>query len=812
MPVLGETMSILQEFRCAARTLAKKPGFALAAVITLALGIGANVAIFAVVNGMLLQPLPYSNQARVISIDERSPRFPDGMSVSLADYFDWHERQQVFESMTVFQETNFTMTRVDEPERINGTIASAELLSVLGVKPISGRGFRSEDALPGAEKVVLIGYGLWQRRFGGESIVGRTIELDREPYTVIGVMARDFGFPEFANLWVPLRISAVDAAATRGAHSYSVIGLLKPGVSEEMARANLTTIARQLEQTYPKTNAEIGIYTQPLRERSLPGELRLGFAVFMAAVVFVLLIACANITNLLLGRTLTRDREMAIRQALGAGRWRILRLLLAESLLIAAFGSALGLVLGRVMRDALVASTPIEIPIWMQFDIDATVVAFVVALTAVTGLTFGLLPSLRASRRDVAAALKEAGARSVAVGTGRLRSLLVMAEVAIAVVLLVGSGLVIKGFLQLMRIDPGFRPANLLTLRVTLPQAEYGTEDLRRAFMEQALPRVHALPGVEKAALVSSLPLGGGTPSYTIAVMGEPAALPGKEPIAFLSTVSPGYFETLGITIKKGRAFDEHDGRRGTDPVVIVNETLAERHWPLQDPIGRRIKLGDASSSRPWMTIVGVAADVRQRTLLEDPIREGMYVPQSQQPTRGLTVVVRTAGAPLELVDAVRRTIHDLDRNVPISNVFTMERVMVRAMWQPRLFSWIFGFFSSVALVLAVVGVYGVVSYSVAQRTREIGIRAALGAGRGQIRAMVLRQGMRAVVVGIGIGLAGALAVTRVMGALLYGVSPTDPATFVLVTLVLAGTALIACLLPARRATRVDPLLALRCE
>ena len=805
-------MTSFQEIRYAVRTLARQPGFTLAAVITLALGIGANVAIFAVVNGMLLQPLPYGNQARILSIDERSPRFPDGMSVPLADYFDWRDRQQVFESMAGFQETAFTLTGVDEPERINGTVTSTEVLSVLGVKPISGRGFRADDGLPGAEKVVLVGYGLWQRRFGGEPIVGRTIELDREPYTVIGVMPKYFGFPEFAHLWVPLRTNPTAAAGTRGNHSYSVIGLLKPGVGEENARANLATIARQLGQAYPKTNTDIGIYTEPLRERSLPGELRLAFGVFMAAVAFVLLIACANIANLLLGRTLVRDREMAVRLALGAGRWRLLRLLMAESLLIAAAGSAVGLLLGRIMRDGLVASVPIEIPFWMRFDIDVTVVAFVVVLTVVTGVTFGLLPSLRASRHDVAAALKESGNRSATVGTGRLQFLLVVAEVVIAVVLLVGSGLVIRGFVQLMHIDPGFRPANLLTLRVVLPQAAYGTDDLRRAFVERALPRISTLPGVDKAAIVSSLPFGGGTPSYTIAFEGVPPPLPGRNPIAFLSAISPGYFETLGILLKRGRAFDERDGRPGTGPVVIVNETLAARHWPGQDPIGKRFKLGDASSTRPWMTVVGVVGDVRQRTLLDEPIREGMYVPQAQQPTRGFTVAVRTAVAPLALSDAVRRTIHNLDRDLPISDLFTMDRVMVRALWQPRMFSWIFGFFGAVALVLAVVGVYGVVSYSVAQRTREIGIRVALGAGRGQIRAMVLRQGMRAAVVGIGVGLAVALAVTRVMGALLYGVSPTDPATFGLVTLVLAGTALLACLLPARRATRVEPLVALRCE
>jgi predicted permease len=802
--------SWFREIRHAVRTLMKQPGFVLVAVVTLALGIAANVAIFAIVNGMLLQPLPYGNQARVLSLNERSPSFPDGMSVSLADFLDWRERQQVFESMAIFQESAFTLTGVDEPERINGTLTSTDLLTVLGVTPVAGRGFREDDGRPGAEKVVLIGYGLWQRRFGGEPIVGRTIELDREPHTVIGVMARDFGFPEFAHLWVPMRIDPAAAAGTRGSHSYSAIGLLKPGISVETARANLATIARQIEQAYPKSNTDIGVRTEPLRERSLPGELRLGFVVFMAVVGFVLLIACANIANLQLGRAVTREREMAVRTALGAGRWRIRRLLMTESLLIAAAGSTLGLLLGRGMRDALVASVPIEIPIWIRFDIDATVVAFVVALTVVTGMIFGMLPSLRASRDDLAESLRDSGTRSATVGTARLRTLLVVAEVTIAAVLLISSGLVIRGFLQLMHIDPGFRSANLLTLRVVLPEAEYGTADRRRAFVEDLLPRLGALANVEGAAIVSSLPLGGGVSSYTIAVEGATPP-PGRNPYATLGVISPGYFKTIGIKLLKGRAFDERDGRPGTDPVVIVNETLAKIHWPGQDPIGKRFKFGDPSSTDPWMRVVGVVGDVRQRSL-DTPIRQGMYVPLAQRPLRGLSVIVRTATTPLALVDAVRRTIRDIDRNLPVSNVFTMDRVIVRSLWQPRLFSWIFAVFGAVALVLAVVGVYGVVSYSVAQRTREIGIRMALGAEPGQVRTGVLRQGMTATAIGLAIGLTGAMAVTRVMGALLYGMSPTDPATYGFVTLVLAGTALVACLVPARRATKVDPLVALRNE
>ncbi len=689
----------IHEIRYAVRTLLKQPGFTLVAVVTLALGIGANVAIFAVVNGMLLQPLPYGNQARVLSLMERNPTSPRGMALSLADYLDWRDRQQVFESMAVFQESSFTLTGVDEPERISGTFTSTELLSVLGVTPVSGRGFRAEDGLPGANKVVLIGYGLWQRRFGGESIVGRTIELDREPPTVIGVMAKDFGFPEFAHLWVPLRIDPVAAADARGNHSYQAIGLLKAGVSEEKARANLATIARQLEQAYPRTNTDIGVYTEPLRERSLPGELRLGFVVFMAVVAFVLLIACANVANLMLGRAVARDREMAVRVALGSGRWRILRLLMAESLLIAAAGSVLGLLLGRVMRDALVVSVPIEIPIWMRFDIDATVGVFVVALTVVSGVTFGLLPSLRASRHDVTAALKESGTRSATGGAGRFRTLLVVAEVAIAVVVLVGSGLVIRSFVRLMQIDPGFRPSNLLTLRVVLPEAAYGTEERRRAFVDEALPRIRSLAGADRAAIVSALPLSGSSSTTSISIEGAPPPLPGRNPAASFAVASSGYFETMGIPLKRGRTFNERDGRPGTDPVVIVNETLAARHWPGQDPVGKRFKLGDTSSTRPWMTVVGVVGDVRQLSL-DEPIRDGMYVPHAQLPARGFTVVIRTATSPLALVDPVRRTIHDMDRHLPISDVFTMDWVVVRSLWQPRMFSWIFGVRSAKTLTV----------------------------------------------------------------------------------------------------------------
>ncbi len=802
--------ALVGDIRIALRALSRQPGFTLVAVGTLALGIGANVAIFAVVNGMLLQPLPYPNQARVLNLRERSPMSPRGISLSLVDYLDWRDRQRVFEAMTVFRETSYTLTGVEDPERVQATASSAELFSLLGVTPIHGRAFRPEEDRPGAEKVVVVGYGLWQRRFGGAPMVGRTIELDRVPYTVIGVTAKEFGFPEFAQLWVPLTVDRAAAEAARGSHSYQAVGLLKPGVTEEQARTDLGTIARQIEQAYPQTNTDIGVYTEPLRERSLPGELRLAFVVFMAVVVFVLLIACANIANLLLGRAVTREREMAVRTALGAGRWRLLRLLLAESLLIALSGAALGLLVGRGARDAMVASVPIDIPIWMRFPIDGVVVTFTVLIAMASGLVFGLLPALRASRHEVTAALRESGSRAATAGGARLRTTLVVAEVAIAVVLLASAGLVVRGFVRLMNVDQGFRTSNVLTLRIALPQADYGDDDRRRAFADEALRRIRTLAGVERAAIVTSLPLSGGS-VYNVSIEGTPPPLPGKEPLAASVAPSSDYFETMGIRLVRGRTFDLRDGRPDTAPVAIVNEAFASRHWPGQDPVGERFKPGAASSADPWLMVVGVVGDVRALSL-DSPIREAMYVPYPQRPERRFSVAVKTTGSPLALVDRVRQAVGAIDRNLPVADVFTMDRVVVRSLWQPRLFSWIFGVFGAVALLLAVVGVYGVVSYSVAQRTREIGIRVALGAGRGRIRRMVLGQGMRATFIGLAIGLASALAVTRVMGALLYGVSPTDPVTFGLVTMALTLTALVACFVPALRATKVDPIVALRCE
>jgi putative ABC transport system permease protein len=797
-----------RDVRHAIKALLKQPTFTLVAVLTLALGIGGNVAIFSVVNGMLLQPLPYANQARVWSISERSPDFPDDMAVSSADYFDWKDRQQGFDDLALFRGSSLTLTGAGEPERIPVTLATANLLSVLGASPISGRGFRPEDDRPGAEPVVIVGHGLWQRRFGGRRIVGEAIVLDGRPRTVIGIMPPEFGFPEFAQLWVPLALNPVEEV--RGRHMYSAIGLLKLDTSPERALTDLTGIAKQLEASYPATNTDIGVRIEPLRERSLPGDLRLAFVLLMCVVGFVLLIACANVANLLLGRAVVRDREMAVRISLGASRWRVIRLLLAESLVLACIGSLLGLVVGRAARDALVRSVPIEIPLWMRFDISGTVLVFVAALTALTALTFGLAPALRASRPNLNEALKEAGTRSATGSTGRLRNALVVGEVAIALVLLVASGLTMRAFVRLTNVDPGFDAARVLTMRVVMPQSDFATADRRRAFVEDLQRALGALPGVERGALTSSLPLGGSNTATSFVVEGEPPPPPGRSAIANLSMVTPGYFETMRISCRAGRTFTERDGVPNTPPVAIVNESLARAHWAGADPVGKRISFGDGTKAA-WLTVVGVVADVRHQGL-DVPVRQSIFVPHKQNPSAFMTLVVKASVAPLSLVDGVRRLIRERDRNMPISDVFTMERVVVRSMWNIRLFSWIFGVFGVVALVLAVIGVYGVVSYSVAQRSREIGIRMALGAGAPEVLAMVIRQGMVLALAGLAVGLVAALAATRVMRALLYGISPTDPLTFAAVIAVLVASALIACYVPARRATKVDPLTALRYE
>ncbi len=800
--------SAAQDLRYAARLLAHDLGFTAAAVAMLAVGIGANIAIFTVVNGLLLRPLPYPHQDRLVDVHERFTDIDPDVPFAFPDFLDVRARQQVFDAVALYQETSVTLAGAGEPERVSCAQVTAGLLRVLGVTPAAGRDFRDGEDGPAASPVAVLGYGLWQRRFGGEAVVGRTVRIDGRPVTVVGVMPPEFDFPGGADLWTPLVVDP--AQYPRDRYSFSAVAVLKPGVDLAAARANLDTIARQLAQEHPDTKARVGIGARPLRDVLVAADLARAFLVLLGAVGLVLLIACANLAGLMLSRGAARDQEMAVRAALGAGRGRLVHQLLVESLLVAALGAALGLAVGTFGLDALVAAAPAAFPSWVTFRIDATVAAFAVLLTLATAVLAGLAPALRASRPDLHAGLKETGSRTTVEG-GRLRGALVAGEIALALVLLLASGLMARSVLSLLDVDPGLRTAHVVTVRVSLPATAYPTPAGRRAFFDALLPRVAAIPGVTRAAATSSLPMTGAFSSLGVSIEGAPPPAPGREPMPVRSVVTPGYFETMGIRVVAGRPFDERDGRPGTPAVAVVNETFARRGWPGTDPVGRRLKFGDPGDDVPWVIVVGVANDVRQLGLGAQ-VDDEIFLPYGQLPLPGMTLVVQGAADPVPLAPSIRDAAHAMDPNLALFQVRPMADIVAGSIRRPRLFSWLFGVFGVVALVLAAVGVYGLLAYSVAQRTREIGLRLALGAGPGEVRRMVVGRGMRLAAGGLALGLAGSVPATRALGALLHGVSATDPLTFAGVTALLLAVAWLACTLPARRATRIDPMTALRCE
>jgi putative ABC transport system permease protein len=800
----------LLDLRFSIRSLAKHPGFTAVAVLTLALGIGGNVAIFSVVNGLIMRPLPYQDQDRLIYLQEVSLHSGQrGLAVSVADYLDWRDRNQVFDGVALFDGANFTLTGGTEPERVRGAYTSSELLTVLGVEPLIGRDLRPEDNEPGAEGVALVSHGLWQRRYGGDPTpTGSAVTINGRPHTVVGILPPNINFPAFADLWVPQILDP--ATADRSNRHFNAVARLKPGVTPARARSNMETIAAQLRQEHPAANADVDVSLTPLHEQLLD-QADVVFLVLMGAVGFVLLIACANVAALMLGRGVTRGREMAIRTALGASSGRIVRLLLAESLLLAAFSGILGMVLGVWCRDLLIAATPVPIPLWMNFDFDTTVIGFVTLISLFTGILFGLVPALRISRPDLNKMLKDTGARGMSSSGGSARSFLAVAEVAMALVLLIGAGLMIKAFTRLIDVEPGIQTENVLTMRLELLKAAYPGNQEQQVFFEEIRRRIEGLPGVVHASAVSNLPLGGNDWGRWYTVEGEPEPAAGMSPVANNRVITPGYLKTLGIQIRRGRAFHNRDGQQDSPQVVIINDALAQRHWPNQDPIGQRIKYGDFDSSHSWMTIVGVVNDVRHYGLAQQ-IRPGIYVPLRLYAMNSMTLAIKTGSDPVGLIDSMRRQVWRVDPDLPVFAIQTMEEVLETSLWQTRLTSWILGTFALVALILAVVGVYGVISYGVAQRTREIGIRIALGAGRGEVGRFVIGQGMLLALAGVALGLAGSAGLTRFLALALYNVSPTDPQTFVLVTILFLAAALLACYIPARRATRVDPLVALRHE
>ena len=804
--------SVVSDIRYAIRNLIKHPGFTAIAILTLAVGIGANSTIFSAVNALLLKPLPFPELDRVVAIWDKDPiRGYEHNEVAFANYIDLRDQNQSFEKLALYSWWSANLTGVEPPERLQGFAVTGNFFDVIGTKPIMGRTFLEHENQPGSDEVAVITHSLWQRRFGGDpNILNKTLLLSGHKLTIIGVMPEHFNFPKGADVYAPIAFTT-ERLANRQSHGYYVIGRLKPGVTIAGAQSDVDTIMKRLEAQYPKTNNSLGANVYPIVKDTVR-TYDTALWIMMAAVGFVLLIACANVANLMLARATGRRKEIALRTALGASRWRIIRQLLTESLIVALIGGIVGTFVAFWGIDALRVANPGEVakfaPGWHNFGINLPVLFFTLVLSFISGIVFGLAPAWQVSKPDLNNALKEGGRQSSS-GSHRLRGSLVVVEMALSLVLLVGAGLLVRSFLALMKTDPGFNPDSVLTMNLILPRTKYPEEIQRSAFYADLVNRVKAIPGVQSAAVVNYLPLGGSNSSDAFLVEGLPEPPPGQEEDGRYRVCSPDYFEAMSITVLKGRAFNDQD-RAGAPPVVIVNETLARKYWPNQDPIGKRIRFYGPIDRAPWMQVVGMIRDVKHE--LDIPVRPEYYLPHAQDAWSSMVLVTKTAGDPAAMAGVIRQQVWGIDKDQPVFDVRTMREVRSISVAVYSFSSVTLGIFAGVALLLAAIGIYGVMAFAVTQRTHEIGVRMALGAKSRDVLRLVVVNGMKLALFGIGIGLVGAWALTRLMKTLLFGVHATDLLTFSAVSVCLLVAALLACYIPARRATKVDPLVALRYE
>ena len=799
----------LQDFRAGWRSLARTPGFTMVVVLVMGLGIGVNTMIFCISNTFLFRSLPYIDANRNVHIyDTDVKRGWDELEVSWPELDNLRARSQSFSAIAAYYESQAYMTLGSEPERFDATAITSGLLRVYDTKPILGREFlREEEEKSRSYTVIMMSERIWRERFHSDpQVIGRTVKMNGRVRTIVGVAPPDFRFPETADFFIPVPHDPADDKWD--SHFLHAVGKIKPGVSTKTANAEIVSIAADNAKHHPE-NKGIGGRIVTFRE-NIAHDMGPILTLLMSAVGFVLLIACANVANLMLAKGAGRQREIALRFALGATRARIVRQLLTESLIVAMFGGALGLLLALWGRDLCLGSIPNELPFWMKFSIDPNTVLFMIGVSLLSAVLAGLMPALQTSQVDVQEALKEGGHH----GTGgrarsRMRSVLVVAEIALAVVLLAGAGLMIRSFMNMVGQRSAIDPRNVLTARFTMPVAVYKDNDAKGAFMDGLLPAVAALPGVRSSSAITVLPLSNNSWNTSVRLDGEPMHSDTPPRRMSFCEARPGYFKTIGLAMRAGRDISPQD-RPGTPKVAVVSENAARQMWPGKDPLGQRFRFGEPDSVPPF-SVVGVVADVRQSVENKEPPAQ-IYVAHAQELSQTISLVVKHEGDVAGMTTALRRLVQSRDPDMPLYDVRTMEESLNLGLWEQRIYAALMGVFAGLALVIAAVGIYGVMAYSVAQRTQEIGIRMALGAARHDVLRLVVGQAFRLTIFGLGLGLAGAYAVTRLMASLLFGVSSSDPPTFVVVTIILAGSALVAAWVPAERATRVDPMVALRSE